>query len=368
MVFQVGECLSRFMVGAMWLLHKCFTQFRLLKPYMSSPLSSERVVVAKGFCGSRRFVVRHLLHVARTIRSVRKDSHGAEDVLCFAPMDAMLEPDFFLHLTLSSERFAQRETAAILALDFALRQMEEGSTDEKEKQSLLEGMRQEAAELGTGGLQRVALDQALARPLADRSPPPEPARYGGSSRDARRWASPSRSRSPRPRSPRPRSPRPRSPRPRSPRPRSRSPRPRGNLPDRQPAKGSLSSAPPRRASPEAAGRGPSSDGPATTLRRASETDPIAAVADSHKPTPQKGGDSSSSSAGGSAVKPASRRGSTSGKEKRPSPAIVEYTDEAHPPQVDAPWKPVWSRSKAKWYFYNTETDTNSWVLPPAAQK
>lgn len=316
LVFQAGECLSRFMAGAVWLLHKCFSRLRIVKPYMSSPLSPERVIVAKDFRGSRDVAVDHLLRVAATMRRTREESQGRQDVLCFAPMDALLEPRFFLHLTLTSERFAQRETAAILALDFALRQFESPSLGEEERATLLDDARREAVEMGEEGLHRLTLEQVLARPAASRPASEHGATGGGSAHHS---------------------------------------------------------------DPSSAHHGAPSDAPGAhyDTRSGVRSDDDNASPASHasgkarKDRVDDGGlrgGSLRAASVGSTRRPSSEaeshRKSSEREVRRPAaPSLVEFTDEAQPPRVDAPWKPVWSRSKAKWYFYNQKTDTNSWVYP-----
>jgi hypothetical protein len=316
LVFQAGECLSRFMAGAVWLLHKCFSRLRIVKPYMSSPLSPERVIVAKDFRGSRDVAVDHLLRVAATMRRAREESQGRQDVLCFAPMDALLEPRFFLHLTLTSERFAQRETAAILALDFALRQFESPSLGEEEKAALLGDARREAAEMGEEGLHRLTLEQVLARPAASRPASELEATGSGSAHQS----------------------------------------------DCSTVHhGAPSDAPTAHHGARSGVR--SDDDTVSPVSHASGT-----ARKDHVDDGGLRGSSMRAASEGSTRRPSSeaagRRKSSEREVRRPAaPPLVEFTNEAHPPQVDAPWKAVWSRSKAKWYFYNQETDTNSWVHP-----
>ncbi|EGD73018.1 hypothetical protein PTSG_04727 [Salpingoeca rosetta] len=47
---------------------------------------------------------------------------------------------------------------------------------------------------------------------------------------------------------------------------------------------------------------------------------------------------------------------------------MSLRDPTAPPACTAPWRAVWSRSRARWYFQNTETKETTWTLPPAAAR
>ena len=42
---------------------------------------------------------------------------------------------------------------------------------------------------------------------------------------------------------------------------------------------------------------------------------------------------------------------------------LRLNDPDQPPSVIAPWQAVWSKSKEKWYFFNTDTGDTQWVAP-----
>eukprot|EP01147_Barroeca_monosierra_P001790 gene1790-4900_t len=48
----------------------------------------------------------------------------------------------------------------------------------------------------------------------------------------------------------------------------------------------------------------------------------------------------------------------------PLPTSFNLKDEDQPPFSPRPWKPVWSKTRKRWYFFNTETHQSSWTATP----
>lgn len=150
----------------------------LLKPFMSSPLRPERILVARDFHGHAEAAVRQLLKVMQTLEDLEQSSER-RDVLCFAPMEDILETNFYRHLTLSNERFIQREAAAILNLNFNCERLASADNDNRSNggddsaaPALLSSLPSDLRELAEEGLQKLDLEKCLRPGEAEEPPPP----------------------------------------------------------------------------------------------------------------------------------------------------------------------------------------------------
>lgn len=358
MVLQVGECLSRFMASLLWMIHRAFVQFRIIKPFMSSPLAPERVIVATGYLGGSEFAVRHLLRVARRLEDARAAPEAHKDVLSFAPMEDMLEPSFFLHLTLTAERYAQRETAAIAALDAVLPAEEDLADEEKTSESSaaapatgaslsLTDLPEDTQRAARDGWERVPFRQAIVQPIAVAvaAVPPSKPRQRAVAKDT-----PARDTVAQP--------------------------PSGSgtgsgtgsasasvaAPSSSVYTKAASTALPAKAEsaikiePVATFSSRASDS-ATRSTRPSTTTPTATPTAAAAPAPAPVLPVTTTAPGTSSATKATA------VPTKAAAVLPDFTDEAKPPVVPAPWQVVWSKTRGRWYFYNTKTDKNMWTLP-----
>ncbi len=119
LVLRVSDTFTRFTGALLYIVYRSFRRFRITKPFMSSPLTSERFVVGMDAKEPNSGVLFHLMCVAKRMDALKG---GEDDILSFIHMKHLLEARFLVHVTLVEERIAQRESAAITALHTALEQ------------------------------------------------------------------------------------------------------------------------------------------------------------------------------------------------------------------------------------------------------
>jgi hypothetical protein len=106
LVVRMGDCYTRFGAGVVYLLYKTFSEVRVVKPYLTSPVDPERFVVCTGFHGLPD-VVDAVLGDAMTA------CQEGRCVLSIVPMQLLLEPTFLGCLCRTNDRLATRQVAAI---------------------------------------------------------------------------------------------------------------------------------------------------------------------------------------------------------------------------------------------------------------
>ena len=105
LVLRLGDCLTRWSVGLVYLLYRSFKRLRIVKPFSSSPLDPERFIVCSGFIAPPA-------DVFAMLDSVKRECRSGADILSVVPIDRLIEHDFNSFVTRANDRFMRRELDA----------------------------------------------------------------------------------------------------------------------------------------------------------------------------------------------------------------------------------------------------------------
>lgn len=107
LVLKLFDVFTKFSVGLLYVLHKCFAKICILKPYTSRPANSERYVVCTGFHRRQPIVVDHLR------RANARITHDT-DVLELVP-SRVIEDDavFCMYVRAHLETFTEKQVRSI---------------------------------------------------------------------------------------------------------------------------------------------------------------------------------------------------------------------------------------------------------------
>jgi hypothetical protein len=105
LVLRLGDCLTRWSCGLVYVLCRSFKCLRIVKPFSSSPLDSERFVIGSDFIGPPKGVL-------AVLESVKEHCRNGADVLNIVPMDLLMERHFNSFVTRANDRFMRRELDA----------------------------------------------------------------------------------------------------------------------------------------------------------------------------------------------------------------------------------------------------------------
>jgi hypothetical protein len=106
LVVRLGDCLTRWSCGLVYVLYRSFESLRIVKPFSSSPLDPERFVVGSGFKGPPDDGMLTFLV------SVKQRCRSGDNVLSIVSMDQLMEHDFNSFVTRANDRFMRRELDA----------------------------------------------------------------------------------------------------------------------------------------------------------------------------------------------------------------------------------------------------------------
>ncbi|XP_064390320.1 cap-specific mRNA (nucleoside-2'-O-)-methyltransferase 2-like [Halichondria panicea] len=117
--------LTRFSAGILFLMYKLFREVTVIKPFTSSPTSSERFIVCRGYHGCKAEVTDKLLDINGAVSALRDEvNEKGVAILEIVPMQVLLEETFHRYLTQSNERVAKYQAKMIQNLEQAFQSPE----------------------------------------------------------------------------------------------------------------------------------------------------------------------------------------------------------------------------------------------------
>lgn len=115
-VLRLGACLTMFTAGVVYLLHRCFTQVAVVKPFSSCACSSERLVVATGCSDDVTAARKRLLDALHEVEQVEVAVEGEAVPAAVLPEVVpagvmMRDTQFLRYMERRTLALAQREAA-----------------------------------------------------------------------------------------------------------------------------------------------------------------------------------------------------------------------------------------------------------------
>ena len=135
LICRISDSLGRCMVGAMYVLARCFERITIVKPTLSCPAKSERYLVCVGYAGVEATFVSELRAHLRAAMQRMKEREDGMDLLEIVPTGLLLQNPFFDRVVKYNQKYGKEEAAALRYLEEAT---ERGEADKNMDEAVKE--------------------------------------------------------------------------------------------------------------------------------------------------------------------------------------------------------------------------------------
>lgn len=113
-IMKVSNTFTRFTVGLIYLLYKCFHAIAIVKPNGSRPISSERYLICKWMRKNVKGIQKHLNEIYNSMCIMRDQS---TDIVELVPLDILMEDkEFYEYIQKSNNEISHYQTKHLLNL------------------------------------------------------------------------------------------------------------------------------------------------------------------------------------------------------------------------------------------------------------
>lgn len=117
-VVKLFDIFTRFSVGLVYLMYKCFKQICIFKPNTSRPANSERYLICKYKLPNTDTIRRHLFDINQEMwNALSSDADSQGDTLELVPLEILKgDTDFFNYIVESNNRIGRNQIANLLKI------------------------------------------------------------------------------------------------------------------------------------------------------------------------------------------------------------------------------------------------------------